>query len=153
MNIVSSQQDQIEMVLKQMGAQVTSIHGLLCYVKIEIGGNTVSYVYNINAKDQYFLQRIMPYPLGAGVFSTQKEVLAYIKQDIKQFKNAVKSSVFQKYVDVNYKTHITSHELENVFFNYNVPLEKMDTINQLLDQIQVVMKDIKETCPKIELKK
>lgn len=152
MNIVSSQQDKMEMQLKQMGAEVQTIHGILSYVKIMIGTVEVFYAYNLNAKDKFFLQRITPYPLGAGVFSTQKQVLNYIKHDIEQFKNANNSKVFHKFIEVNYRTHRTSHELEDLFLNYNVPAEKMREIEGYLDHISNVIDELKQTSPQITLK-
>lgn len=149
MNIQSSAQDRRVMLLKQMGAKVTTIQGMVCYVKFNIEGTEIAYVYNINAKDQYFLQRVSPYPLGAGVFMTEEHVFIHIQRDIEQFINASKSRTFQKYVEVNYNTHRAIHDLEEVFMNYNVPLESLHNIEKHLTEIATIVDDVRKTCPKI----
>lgn len=150
MNIQSGAQDRRVMLLKQMGAKVTTIQGMVCYVKFSIEGTDIAYVYNINAKDQYFLQRVSPYPLGAGVFMTEEHVFTHIQKDIEQFKNASKSKAFQKYVEVNFKTHRAIHDLEDVFMHYNVPIESLHQIEKHLEEITVIVEDIRKTSPKIE---
>lgn len=150
MNIQSSAQDRRVMLLKQMGAKVTTIQGMVCYVKFDIEGTEIAYVYNINAKDQYFLQRVAPYPLGAGVFMTEEHVFIHIQKDIEQFINASKSKAFQKYVEVNYNTHRAIHDLEDAFMHYNVPIESLHAIEKHLDEISNIVEEVRKNSPKIE---
>lgn len=153
MNLISAQQDKIEMTLKQMGANIKSIHGILSYVKIMVGDTEITYVYNINTKNQFFLQRVTPYPLGAGIFNNQNEVLAYIKKDIESFTNAYNSSVFNKFTELAYRTHRTTHELEEVFLAYNVPMDRMIRIEALLDKVKEELDDICQNCEAIQIQK
>lgn len=143
MNVTSTQQDKMEMVLKQMGAKVESIHGILGYVKIEIGGVEVSYVYNVNNKNLFYLQRVLPYPLGAGTFSTQNEVVDYIRKDIKLFQAASESPTYHMYVDVNYRTHRLSHDLEELFLNYDIPVDEMELLDKEISEIKATIERVK----------
>jgi hypothetical protein len=151
MNVVSSQQDALEMRLKQLGAEVQSIHGILCYVKFDIENMEVSYVYNINAKNQYYLQRVRPYPIVAGVFPTQKEIVKFIKWDMQQFRNASKSRVFNKFIEVNKKLHLTMLSIEDLFLTHNVPVERMEQIEQLLNDIEKVVNETRQSSSKIDI--
>ncbi|MFA9462854.1 MAG: hypothetical protein ACERKN_01035 [Velocimicrobium sp.] len=143
MNILSAEQDNIDMLLTQMGAKVKTIHGLICFVRFTIKDTEIFYVYNINAKDQYYLQKILPYPVGAGVFTKPSEIIDYIKKDISYYKTASKSTVFSDFININLELHGAMHKMEETFLNYNVPHDKLDEIvlkigeiNQLLDKAQ-----------------
>ena len=149
MNYVSAEQDNMDMMLTQMGAKVKSIHGLLCFVRFTVHDTELFYTYNINAKNQYYLQRVLPYPVGAGVFTNPSEIVDYIEKDVKSFKNAAKSSSFDSYIDIHKKLHATVHQLENDFINYNVPHDKMRAIDEALDKINMILKDIQQTSEKI----
>lgn len=109
-----------EMVLKQLGAEVVSIHGLQCFIKFMIDGIEVSYAYNINKKDKYYLQRIKPYHMSAGVFDNVTDVVDSIKTDVEQFKNAVKSGNFEDFLKLNSNIIEAARNFENLFLNYNV---------------------------------
>ncbi len=151
MNIISSEQDIFEMQLKQLGAKVQSIHGLLCYVRFRVNETDILYIYNINAKKQYFLQRVIPYPIGAGVFETPKEIIKFIKDDIKKFQIAKNSRSFEKFIDINYKVHRTVHDLDDLFLKYNVPESQMEKIEGMLSDIEKIIDETKGYAPKIEL--
>ena len=149
MDIVSAEQTSLDMALTQIGAKVTSIHGLLCFVRYYIDDTELYYVYNINAKNQYYLQRVLPYPVGAGVFAKPDDIVEYIKNDIKQFENASNSSNFEEFIETTQRTHQTVHAIEEVFINYNVPLEKMQEIDTELSNITNILDDIKNKCVRI----
>ena len=48
------------MKLQQIGAKVQVINSKLCYVNFDIGGFKIQYVYNVNKKGNYLLERIKP---------------------------------------------------------------------------------------------
>ena len=152
MNYVSAEQDNMDMMLTQMGAQVKSIHGLMCFVRFTIHDTQLFYVYNVNAKNQYYLQRVLPYPIGAGVFTNPSEIVEFIGKDIKSFKNAAKSSTFDSFIDIHKKIHATVHEFENDFMSFNVPHDKMQQIDEELDKINLLLKEVEESSDRIVLK-
>ena len=151
MDYTSAEQTNLDMLLTQIGAKVKSLHGLICFVEFYINDTRLLYIYNLNAKEQYALQRILPYPIGAGVFSSPEEVVGYIKEDIRQFKNASNSKTFDAFIETGMKLHQTVHEMEDVFMHYNVPLDKLQEIQDELERIKSVLNEIKNTSDKIVL--
>lgn len=148
MNFVSAEQDNLDMMLTQMGAQVKSIHGIICFAKFLINGTEFFYVYNINAKSQYYLQKVLPYPVGAGEFSRPSEIIAYIKNDIEKFKNASKNSTFEDFLKVNTKIHRIVHKLEDTFMNYKLEPQELEKIYREIEDVDNILDDAQKTSDK-----
>ncbi|SKA79417.1 hypothetical protein SAMN05443428_10358 [Caloramator quimbayensis] len=130
-----------EMMLRQMGAEVTCFLGKQCFVKFNINGYEITYTYNINLKNKYFLQRIKPYPMSAGVFENLKDVVEMIQIDVEQFTNVIKSGKFDKFLEINTKILEAARNLEDLFLYYKVDEAVFDV---LLNQIDIVKKKISE---------
>lgn len=145
MNPMSASQEEIDMKLTQMGGNVTSLHGIISFIRFNVNQTELTYVYNINAKNQYFLQMVKPYPAGAGVFVKPQEIVQYIKNDIKQFKNASNSNVFCEFVSVNQALYSSIQDIKDVFMTYNVPRENMRQIKEKVDEISELLNEIKNT--------
>lgn len=124
-----------EMMLRQMGAEVILYHGLQCFVRFRIEGLEISYAYNINRKDKYFLQRLKPYPMPAGVFENVNDVVDAIKIDIDQFKNALKSKNFEKFISINKDMLKGVRVFEDFFLYYNVSSEVLDEIAEDIKKV------------------
>jgi len=90
-SIVNGEVSQHVVKLQQLGAKVNVIDSRLCYVNFDLGGFLVQYVYNVNYRDNYFLQRSKPYPRVIDEFETEKDVVKLIKNDVQKFRNALKS--------------------------------------------------------------
>lgn len=150
MNILSAEQDNMDMQLTQMGAKVKSIHGLVCFVRFYINDTEIFYVYNINAKNQYYLQKVLPYSVGAGVFTTPKEIINYIKKDISYYKTASKSSIFHDFIDINVRLHESVRKMEETFMNYNVPHDKMEEVVKKIEQINKILEEVQRKEEPIE---
>lgn len=131
--------------LKQLGTHhINHIISHLYFIIFEFEPNIeVSYVYNINAKNQYFLQRISPYPLPKGLFSSQDEIVAFIEKDIAQFKNASNSSNFKRFLDINNTFNHVEQTMEHLFLNYNVPKENIDLVHQKLADLNLELQKAK----------
>ena len=80
--IISTEAAQHAMKLTQMGANVKQVSGKLCYVSFDLGYMTLEYVYNINAKGKYFLERIKPYPLPIKAYDNEDDVIDIIEIDV-----------------------------------------------------------------------
>ncbi|MCX7884013.1 MAG: hypothetical protein N2448_03155 [Caloramator sp.] len=130
-----------EMMLRQMGADVTCFLGKQCFVKFNIEGYEISYTYNINLKNKYFLQRIKPYPMSAGVFENLKDVVEMIQIDVEQFTNVIKSGKFDKFLEINTKILEAARNLEDLFLYYKVDEAVFD---DLLRQICIIKKNISD---------
>ncbi|MCI1965991.1 MAG: hypothetical protein LKJ17_07680 [Oscillospiraceae bacterium] len=145
MNGMSASQAEIDMTLTQMGANVTSLHGIISFIRFRFEQTELFYVYNINAKDQYFLQMVKPYPAAAGLFSHPQDVIQYIKSDIKQFKNASNSNVFGEFVTVNQNLYDAAAKIKDVFMSYNVPKAEMLKLKEKAEEISDLLNKIKDT--------
>lgn len=137
------------MVLAQMGADVTSLHGMICFIRFKLDNIELAYVYNLNANNQYYLQMIRPFHEGAGVFSKPREIVAYIQNDLKQFSNAHNSKHFDDFVEVNRRLYAAVQNVKDVFMAYNVPHQKMEQIKEKIGEIDALLGDIRETSPQI----
>lgn len=131
--------------LKQMGAhELTNIASRLYYISFKFEQTVeITYVYNINAKNQYFLQRIAPYPLPKGLFETQEEIIDFIEKDIQKFKNASNSSNFQRFLEINNTLTHVEQNIEHLFLNFNVPKESIDIFHQQLTELNLSVQKAK----------
>lgn len=144
MNSTSVKGDTIETRLRCLGASdIQRIHGILYFVTFKAGDKEVSYTYNINAKDKYFLQRIKPYPIPEGIFSDEEQVVEFIKRDLKKFRNAEHSHNFSQFVEVTNKISATSKEIEHFFLNYNVDKECLEALSTELATIHRIISEAK----------
>lgn len=144
MDILSAEQENIDFMLTQMGANVKSLHGLICNASFHINGTEILYVYNLNEKDQYYLQKILPYPIGVGEFKRPSEIVDYIEKDIECYKNASKSSVFKDFININKELNNTIQKMDDAFLMYNVPHDKLDEIFNEIEKINQTISEIKK---------
>ncbi len=131
---INSEASQHEMKLIQMGAKVEQINSKMCYVKFNISDIEVAYVYNINKKNKYFLERIKPYPLPLKEFDNKEDMVKIIEIDMRQFQNACNSRNIEEFIKINIELNKTIKEFEDLFLYYNVP--KIGNV--------IIMKKIKE---------
>ncbi|QVK18754.1 hypothetical protein KHQ81_03310 [Mycoplasmatota bacterium] len=132
---IDSQANQHEMKLIQMGAKVLQINSKMCFIKFCIDEFEVSYVYSINKKNHYFLERIKPYPLPIKDFEKEEDVINIIEIDIKQFKNASKSRNIKEFIQINTALNKTIKEFEDLFLYYNVPNFETEIIENKINDI------------------
>lgn len=141
----STKGDSIEILLRQIGAtKITRVRGYLYFIKFKIDDLYITYTYNINHKNQYFLQRIEPYPLGKGVFDKEIEIVSFIKKDLSKFKKAKKLDNFNNFLNLNNAITSLTTDVENLFLNYDI--SDVD-INQLEESLNDFSKKV-EKCKK-----
>lgn len=144
MQYMSAQQDHIGMLLRQMGADVKQINGLVCFVRFHLDDTELYYVYNLNADDEYFLQRVKPYPMSAGVFPDAAEIADYIERDLRAFQNAKKSGCFEPFVSANRRLTALSQGLEDAFLHHGIPEPYCKAVNDGLDKLERMLADIRQ---------
>lgn len=146
--------DMLLIPLKQLGAtDITTINSKLYYIKFKLKNNiTISYVYNINAKSRYFLERISPYPLPKGLFATVEEIIDFIQRDIRKFKAASNSSNFEHFIQITNALGHMSNDLESLFLNYNIPKEQLDLFDTQLHELNHLVHQIKSKSTHVILK-
>lgn len=145
--------DTIETRLRFIGAtDIRKIHGILYFIEFEIDDNLkVSYTYNINSKNKYFLQRIKPYPIPEGVFEKEYEVVSFIEKDIKKFTNAKKSHNFDLFLRITNELNTICVDVEKLFLNYNIDKMDLDMLKHELDDILNLFESSKRKSPKIDI--
>lgn len=145
--------DTIEARLRYIGAtDIRKVHGILYFIEFEIDNNLkVSYTYNINAKNKYYLQRIKPYPIPEGVFEKEYEVVSFIEKDIKKFANAKKSNNFDLFLKINNELNTICLDIEKLFLNYNIDKMDLEKLKTELDDILNLFENSKKRSPKINI--
>ncbi len=137
MNTNTTKGDTIEILLRQIGAsEIKKVRGILYFIKFNLENNIeVSYTYNINAKNKYFLQRIKPYPIPQGTFINEHKIVEFIEKDLIKFHNAMNSRNFNLFLNATNKINLAASNLENLFLNYNVNSEDFIRLDKELNDI------------------
>ncbi len=141
------------MELTQMGAEISIVNSKLCFVKFHVNEIDVMYVYNVNKKGKYFLERIEPYPLPLKEFEDESDIIKIIKIDLEQFKNATKSSNIKTFININRKLHRTIKKFEDLFLYYNIPEGPVMDIMEKLIEIDDKIDEIKQVSDRVYTKK
>ena len=149
MNYLDVEASQQEMKLIQMGAKVEQINSKMCYIKFLIEGIPVEYVYNLNKKNKYFLERIKPYPLAVRSFEKVEDIVNIIDVDIKQFRNVVKSKNIEGFFTINKELISTIKKFEDLFLYYNIPVEEVNSLKEKISEIQQQIAKTKETAKRV----
>ena len=139
--------------LTQMGAEVNQINSKMCYVKFTVGEMKLSYVYNINKKGNYFLERILPYPLPIREFRDEKDVIQIIKIDLKQYKNALESRPLDRFIEVNLSMSQVMRKFEDLFLYYDIDEEQCIDILEKINSISKDILDLKDKSKRIFFEK
>ncbi|MCG8541074.1 MAG: hypothetical protein MJA82_14195 [Clostridia bacterium] len=125
--------------LRQLGANVVSIQGVMFYVKFKINDTKVSYMYHIKTDNTYYLERIKPYFMAIGDYKSEEDVIDIIKIDLEQFKNAMNSKNFNEFIAVDKSISKLVRYFEDLYLYYNVSKDDLgiikDEVNVLLDKI------------------
>lgn len=128
---INSEASQHVMKLILLGANVQLVSGKMVYVKFTLENDVqVAYVYHINKKNKYFLERIKPYPLPINEFDTAEEVIDSIQLDFHQYENAAKSRNIKGFIDLNKEMHSVMKCFEDLFLYYNIPEASLNSIKE-----------------------
>jgi len=150
---INAEAMQHSMKLIQMGAKVNQVNSKMCYVTFQVGKIELEYVYNINGKGQYFLERIKPYPLPMKVYEKEEDLIDIIEIDVEQFKNATKSHNIDEFICINSKLNETIKKFEDLFLYYNVAEIEAKNIVAKIYEIQDIIKETKEASERVYFRK
>lgn len=153
MNYLNIEASQHEMRLVQLGAQVEQVNSKMCYIKFMIENIPVEYVYSLNKKNKFFLERIKPYPLPVRSYEKESQIVDVIEVDIKQFKNAVKSTQIENFVNINKEFNLIIKRFEDLFLYYNIPSEDVDLIKARVQAVEDAIFQAKEKSVRIFFEK
>jgi len=135
--------------LKRLGARVLDIQGIMFYVKFKINGTKISYVYHLNKDNTYFLERIKPYTCAIGDYDTEESVVDTIREDIKQFKNAMKSTNFDSFIEVDQHISKLVRLFEDLYLYYNVEKEDLTLVNEEINKVLDIINDVQERSERV----
>jgi len=152
-SLINAEIMQQTMRLQQMGAKVQVVNSKLCYVTFDISGFNIEYVYNVNVKGNYFLERIKPYPLPLKEFESEQDVIDLIEMDIEQFRNALKSHNIEDFIELSRILYKTMRNFENLFLYYNVPKDGMESLLKKANELTVEIDETKEKAERLYFKK
>ncbi len=141
------------MKLRQMGADVEVINSKLCYVNFKINNIEVAYVYNINKKDEYFLERIKPYPLPLKAFANEESVVETIAIDIDQFKNLAASNNLTDLIEFLKQMKLAINKFEDLILYYNVSKEDINEFQSILTSLNKKIDHSKDQSERLYFKK
>ena len=144
-------QDTATMLLHQMGAKVRTNHGLICKVEFSTEDMDIEYIYTVSRKNEFMLQRIKPYPLGAGMFTSINDLVEYIKYDIDRLSNASNSKMFGMFVSENKKLNRIIYYLESLFLHYNVPRDDMRELDEMVVELEKKIVELTHNCPEVKI--
>ena len=143
--------DVLSLSLQQLKpTEIHEVDSTMHIVKFQLENSiTVSYVYNITLENKYYLQRMQPYAMPHGKFSDENEIVEFIKSDIIKFRNAAKSSNFNKFTKVAGSISDLTEQFENMFIDHNVESTDMDLIESKLEMLIDEVKTIKDRSEKL----
>lgn len=141
------------MKLQQMGGKVNIINSKLCYVNFDVSGLELQYVYNINKKGNYFIERIKPYPLAFKEFSCENDVIETISIDLDQFKNAVKSHHSEDFVCTGRNIISVLKKFEDLYLYFNISSDHMEELTEKLGELEDCIKKVKDDSKRLYFKK
>lgn len=139
--------------LRSLGARVLDIQGIMFYVKFKINSYKISYIYHLNPDNTYFLERVKPYSMVVGDFNTEEDIVDIIKIDIEQFRNAMNSNNFSKFIDVDNNISKLVRIFEDLYLYYNINAEDIDNLNEEIKKLLGTIKVIKSHSDRVYFKK
>lgn len=139
--------------LKKLGAKVHDIQGIMFIVKFQINGYKISYLYHLNPDNTFTLERIKPYYMTIGEFKTEEAIVDIIKVDIEQFRNAMLSSNFDQFIEID--DHLTKlvRLFEDLYLYYNISKDDLAKLDQDVNCVYDSIKDIMARSVRVYTKK
>lgn len=151
--LINAEIMQHTMKFQQMGAKVQEINSKLCYVNFDISGFKIQYVYNVNKKGNYFLERIKPYPMAIKEFESEQDVVDIIEVDIEQFRNAIKSHNIDGFINISRSLNKTLKKFEDLFLYYNIPGIEIENIIGKLEEFEREIDSLESKSERLYFKK
>lgn len=156
MSIMSSRlirHDLCKSELKDMGARIIDIQGIMSLVKFVINGHTITYAYHVNEDNTFYLERVKPYFLSIGDYAHEEDIVDTIREDIDQFKNAMQSSNFEQFIEIDNHLSQLVRLFEDLYLYYNIEKPDLARLDASVDEVLVIIKDIMRRASRAYTKK
>lgn len=139
--------------LKKLGARVIDIQGVMSLIKFNIEGTKITYIYHLNDDNTYYMERIKPYTMPVGDYNTEEEIVDVIRVDIEQFKNAMHSKNFSKFIEIDYNISKLVRIFEDLYLYYNIKGEDLGKLDNEIHLLLDIIKQIKADSERVYFKK
>ncbi|WP_069650934.1 hypothetical protein [Caloranaerobacter ferrireducens] len=139
--------------LRELGCQVVSIQGVMFYVKYTLDELKIEYMYHINPDNTYYLERIKPYVVSAGIMESEDKVVNAIIIDIEQFKNAKHSKNFKAFIEVDTELSKAVRAFEDLYLYYNISKEDTELIKKEINNVMKLLREVKDRSNRVFFKK
>lgn len=124
------------MLYQQDAKSIDMKHARLTAVEFELSETqSLEYLYTLNRDGVITLQRVSPYPLYLGQPANDDELVFRIVEDVSLFKNAAKSSNFDKFISLSSRMSYLNQHIERLFLENNVPSKYLDLIDEKLSDL------------------
>ncbi|MBD5639351.1 hypothetical protein HYI18_12270 [Clostridium botulinum] len=141
-NYMKVKNSMLTFLLEQMGAKIHRITGIVCYVEFTIHSVIIKYMYHLDKKNKYFLERISPYNVAIGQFEKEEDVINTIKIDISKFENAKNSNKFNKFINTGKDFVDTVKSFEDLYLHYNVSKYDLADIQQNIESLKEKLEEV-----------
>ena len=138
---------------KKIGGKVIDIEGIMFLVKFKFSDYKITYAYHLNDDNTYYLERVKPYFLNIGNFKQEEDIIETIKIDIEQFKNAMQSSNFNQFIQIDDHLSQLVRLFEDLYLYYNINKDDLTTLDQSVDGILDTIKEIMKRSTRVYTKK
>lgn len=137
--------------LREIGCKVVNVQGVMYYVTFMLDDFKISYMYHIDidTDNTYYLERLKPYVVSAGTFESEEEVVKTIKIDIDQFKNAMQSKNFKKFIEVDTQISNTVRAFEDLFLYYNISREDTEIIKDEINKVNDMLVEVRNRSERV----
>lgn len=139
--------------IKNLGGRIIDTEGIMFLVKFVINDYQIAYAYHINDDSTYHLERVKPYYLNIGIYRTEEDIIDAITVDIEQFKNAMNSSNFDKFIGVDHHLSQLVRLFEDLYLYYNINKEDLEALDSNVNGILDLIKDIMFRSTRVYTKK
>ena len=124
------------MLYQQDAKSIDMKHARLTTVEFELSETqSLEYLYTLNRDGVITLQRVSPYPLYLGQPANDDELVFRIVEDVSRFKNAAKSSNYDKFISLSSRMSYLNQHIERLFLENNVPSKYLDLIDEKLSDL------------------
>lgn len=137
--------------LRKAGCTVDDIDNEIAYIKYYIHSKEdknktfkLKYTYHSTNQGVFFLDRIKPYNLPIGEFTSEERIVAFILKDIQLFDNAVNSTNFAEFIELGKNIEKFKHTYEKFFLHKNVQSGDLNYISQEIQLITTKLQELGE---------
>lgn len=141
-NYTKVKNSMLTFLLEQMGAKIHRITGIVCYVEFTIDSVNIKYMYHLDKKNKYFLERISPYNVSIGQFEKEEDVINTIKRDISKFENAKNSNKFNKFITTGKDFVSIVKSFEDLYLHYNVSKYDLADIQKNIENLKQKLDEV-----------